>query len=341
MNVSCDIIRDLLPLYAEDMVSEDSKKLVDDHLCRCDECVKILGNIKKGTPVPVETDSEPLNKVKKMIIRRRALSVMASILTLLTLASFVNTYLFTPFQLTCEQALDDFYVREDGAVVIDYSAAVIGRSIGGINDNRVIHQYSTRYDTIKAEHRPSIDELYGTDGIITEEERLRYEDIDIRYGTWETNDGKRIPYDPETCLEGEGKITSLDSEYNWWYFDPTGGDNDVLLYDAGKEVLDYDTFAPVYPLIFFGCIVAALVLLILQIIIKMSWVKELSTRLAILCGSAAFSTLFVSSGRIFTSSVGIIDQYWGWMIGTNTVFLTLTVLFWRQLHLLNRQDKGE
>ena len=32
MDISCDVIRDLLPLYAEDMVSEDSKWLVDGHL---------------------------------------------------------------------------------------------------------------------------------------------------------------------------------------------------------------------------------------------------------------------------------------------------------------------
>ena len=68
--------------------------------------------------------------------------------------------------------------------------------------------------------------------------------------------------------------------------------------------------------------------------------KELAIRLAILGGSLAFSTLLTSSGRIFTSDVGVIDQYWGWMIGMNTVLLTLTALFWRQLYLLNRQDKG-
>ena len=43
MEISCDIIRDLLPLYAEDLVSEDSRKLVDDHLCTCDPCTKQLG----------------------------------------------------------------------------------------------------------------------------------------------------------------------------------------------------------------------------------------------------------------------------------------------------------
>ena len=48
MKISCDIIRDLLPLYAEDMVSEDSKHLVDDHLCGCDACVKELAALLGG-----------------------------------------------------------------------------------------------------------------------------------------------------------------------------------------------------------------------------------------------------------------------------------------------------
>lgn len=343
MKISCHVIRDLLPLYAEDMVSEDSKQLVDEHLCQCDECVKVLGEIKKSEPIPVETGTEPLNSVKKMIIRRRALSVMASVFTLLTLASFVISFLFAPFQLTAEQALDDFYVREDGAVVIDYSSAVVGRMRTGYNDNWFLIEYSTRYDMWKGANRKTLEETFGADGNITEEERLRYENIDICTGHWETPGGG---YHSDSAFAGslDGYVHVSEAEMNWWYSDPTGLGNDTLLHDAGKEMpeeADRYRFDPVYPMIFFGCVAAALVLLILWKIMKKPWAKELSSRLVILFGSAAFSTLFVSSGRIFTSSVGVIDQYWGWMIGTNAVFLTLTILFWRQLHLLNRQDKGE
>ena len=32
MKIACEIIRDLLPLYAEDMVSEKSKEAVEEHL---------------------------------------------------------------------------------------------------------------------------------------------------------------------------------------------------------------------------------------------------------------------------------------------------------------------
>ena len=32
MKISCNIIEDLLPLYVDDMVSEDSRQLVEEHL---------------------------------------------------------------------------------------------------------------------------------------------------------------------------------------------------------------------------------------------------------------------------------------------------------------------
>jgi len=63
-------------------------------------------------------------------------------------------------------------------------------------------------------------------------------------------------------------------------------------------------------------------------------------RFLILVSSVVVSILFVSNGRIFTSYVGVIDQYWGWFIPMNAAFLTLTILFWRQLYLLNKQDKA-
>ena len=343
MKISCSIIRDLLPLYAEDLASEDTRALVDGHLCECEECKTVLNGMKKTTLVLPETATESLGKVKKHIRRRRVLSVMAALLTLITLASAVVTYLFTPFQLTMEQALDDFYVREDGAVVIDYSPYVVGRSLGGYEENWFIHQYSTRYDMWKGDHRKSIEELFGSDGIITEEERQRYENIDVVYGTWESADGKVKSDAPIPWLEDAVMVSGGD-DWNWWYFDPAGMGNDILLHDAGKELPEKEDriqFAPIYPILFFGGIVLALALITLNRFTKKHWLKELSMRFLILTSCLAVSVLFVSNGRIFTSPVGVIDQYWGILIPMNTVFLTLTALFWRQLYLLNRQDKCE
>ena len=343
MKISCNIVRDLLPLYAEDLASQDTKELVEEHICSCEDCKSILNTMKIPEPIPVEVSPDALNKVKKTIRRRRAVSVMAAVMTVITIASMVFTYMFTPFQLTKDQALEDYYVREDGAVVLDYSPYVTGRSLSGMNENWFIHQYSTRYDMWKGDNRKSIEELYGSDGIITEEEKLRYENIDVVYGTWESADGKVKSDAPIPWLEDAVLVTGA-NDWNWWYFDPAGLGNDTLLYDAGKEIPakeDRIQFAPMYPILFFGGIVMALVLSAVCKFTKKSWLKELSMRFLVLTVSLAVSVLFVSNGRIFTSYAGVIDQYWGVFIGMNAAFLTLTSLFWRQLYLLNKLDKGE
>lgn len=343
MKISCNIIRDLLPLYVEDLASEDTRAMVDEHLHDCEECTKICDSMTKKTPVTMETTTESLGKVKRIIRRKRILSVMAALLTLVTIASAVFTYLFTPFQLTMEQALDDFYIRDDGAVVIDYSSYVTGRSQSGWNENWFIYQYSTRYDVWKGNNRKSIEELFGSDGIITEEERRHYENIDIIEGHWETPGGG-YHSDESFAASLDGYVFEPESEKNWWYFDPTGLGNDTLLHDAGKAFPakeDRLQFAPMYPILFFGGILLAVVFLVVNRFAKKPWLKELTMRFLILTASLAVSILFVSNGRIFTAYVGVIDQYWGWFIGMDTVFLTLTVLFWRQLYLLDKLDKGE
>lgn len=339
MKISCSIIRDLLPLYAENLASEDTRTLVDEHLKDCEDCTNVLSGMQRSAPVLPEKGMESLNKVKKIIRRRRLISVLAAIMTVITVASAVFTYIFTPFQLTREQALDDFYIREDGAVVVDYSPCVTGRLMSGNGENWYLNQYSNRYDMWKGDHRKSIGELYGHDGIISEEERQRYEGIDIIYGTWKSAEGNvksdaPIPWDKNAMQVSGG------ADWNWWYADPRGLGDDILLHDAGKPYPEYDEmFSPVYPAVFYGGMMLAVVLLILRKKICKPVVRELAVRLTILAGSAAISTFLVSSGRIFTSTVGIIDQYWGWMIPMNTVFLTLTALLYRQLYLIGKNDQ--
>ena len=38
MKISCDIIKDLLPLYHDGICSSDSKMMVEEHLAYCDSC---------------------------------------------------------------------------------------------------------------------------------------------------------------------------------------------------------------------------------------------------------------------------------------------------------------
>ena len=54
MKNDCKIIKDLLPLYAEDMVSEETAQYIDEHLKDCEECRTELESLKDGAVVEKE-----------------------------------------------------------------------------------------------------------------------------------------------------------------------------------------------------------------------------------------------------------------------------------------------
>ena len=46
MEISCNVIKDILPLFAEDMACEETKALVEAHLCSCEGCRNVLAELK-------------------------------------------------------------------------------------------------------------------------------------------------------------------------------------------------------------------------------------------------------------------------------------------------------
>lgn len=71
--LACEIVRDLLPLYVDDMVSDVSRKSVEAHLEHCSDCHDIYRNMS----FRLETEARPteaadvkkfLNKTKKMYL---------------------------------------------------------------------------------------------------------------------------------------------------------------------------------------------------------------------------------------------------------------------------------
>ena len=70
MRNECNIIRDILPLYAEDMVSDDTVSFVEEHLQTCAECSAMYERIKEGGIVMKNenksTEQEIVNTLKKL-----------------------------------------------------------------------------------------------------------------------------------------------------------------------------------------------------------------------------------------------------------------------------------
>lgn len=67
MNIPCAIIQDLLPLYTEDLLSDESKGAVEEHLHQCTLCQTELQALKSATPLPEDRSTVPLQKIRQRI----------------------------------------------------------------------------------------------------------------------------------------------------------------------------------------------------------------------------------------------------------------------------------
>ncbi|MDE7298812.1 MAG: zf-HC2 domain-containing protein [Lachnospiraceae bacterium] len=64
--ISCEIISDLLPLYCDEVCSQDSRRLVEEHLKGCPGCCELLRQIKKEYLLPDAEEQEHEAVVKDL-----------------------------------------------------------------------------------------------------------------------------------------------------------------------------------------------------------------------------------------------------------------------------------
>ena len=92
MKTECSVVRDLLPLYIEDMVSAETAQYVNEHLKNCDECQAELANLNEGVELSIETrvasksdDAKPFKKMMKRMNRQFYSIAYAAIIFLIFL----------------------------------------------------------------------------------------------------------------------------------------------------------------------------------------------------------------------------------------------------------------
>ena len=79
MKLECDVIRDLLPLYAEKLASPASSALVEQHLAACPACRAELERMEKPVPVQPEPQLDaPLKNIRSSLNRRRLRTMLCS-----------------------------------------------------------------------------------------------------------------------------------------------------------------------------------------------------------------------------------------------------------------------
>lgn len=88
MKNECSIVRDLLPLYAESMVSPETASFMEEHLKDCEHCRKEYERLKAPCAVPAQDDAAPLLMLqKKMAAKRLRIIVLTAVFAVALLVS--------------------------------------------------------------------------------------------------------------------------------------------------------------------------------------------------------------------------------------------------------------
>lgn len=141
----CEIIKDLLPLYKENLLSEDSKTFVEDHLKSCPECENLL---KDQIEIEIESkNTKPLDFVEKRIKKETRFATLAAIALIGSILIFVISYLNAPRHLEYEKGLYKVY-RSDDIYTVEFTDKVSGIDYTDTEDAIYLDAYTTKYDQI-------------------------------------------------------------------------------------------------------------------------------------------------------------------------------------------------
>lgn len=193
MKLSCNVIRDLLPLYQDEICSEESRMLVAEHLAECAECRAILDEFKMPEDgllpekeVPAGEEAKRIQRSFHKIKRRWMLSLVAVLLILPVVYAGIMGYHEYVGEGLCFTNLDEVLMcrrffrlleeqnYEQAAAMIDFGDSY--QSIKAFLEGGVEEEAFVWYDKIydnKEEAYAWYEKYYGYTPDISEEEYVQ------------------------------------------------------------------------------------------------------------------------------------------------------------------------
>lgn len=129
MKISCNMIRDILPLYVEDMASQDTRDLVEEHIASCENCKKRLEEMRTFEEPPVDTDIAPLRNIQNTLRKKKLQTIILSVMVTLVFAVVTIAYLTTPAYISYNENAVSITEKDDGTVLLNFSEEVSGYNV--------------------------------------------------------------------------------------------------------------------------------------------------------------------------------------------------------------------
>ena len=259
MEISCNVIKDILPLFAEDMACEETKALVEAHLCICEGCRNVLTELKTQPEESGIEMSAGMKRVSDGIRKTKLWTVATAVLLVVSVIASLLVFLTYPVWATAEEAIEKVECLDDGSVKIDFTDAY-----GGIV-------------------APSKN---GVNGVLCWKVRWNNDSYGRGYMTM-----------GNTMVNGE--IVEYAKEVDVWYLSYRDGTTQDLLWDAGtsSEGIPILKMSKLLLWIFLGVLAAFAVTASFGILLRNRSYGRYFQNRAVIFGSFCISSFVVTSGR--------------------------------------------
>lgn len=153
---NCNIIKDILPLYADGVVSQDTEKMVAEHLKDCEACQKELETIKKQIALPINKatqleEAKVLKSFKKALRNKKVIVSLASVVaTLVLILGGYSLMTLVEWYIPYDSAKMPVVITEDGSIYADfdenyacaYAFEQESLEINGVEKHILVYHYS-------------------------------------------------------------------------------------------------------------------------------------------------------------------------------------------------------
>ena len=302
MELNCNVIRDILPLYAEDMASNDTKKLIEGHLCGCDACKNVLAEMNVQSELTDDNAQMGLKSVSAGIRRTRLWTVATAVLLVITILTSLIIFLTFPVWATAEEAIKNIECLDDGRIKVYFTEQCAG--IIGVNK-------------------------HGSHGILCQKER------------WKGLFPKKLPEGMNDASYGnymilgntmiDGEISQYAKDDNIWYINYKNGIAETLLWDSGDANEGDHLMQMSYLLlwVFIGVGAAFALSAFLGFLLRKKASGRYFQKRAVFLGSFCVSALVVTSGQFM-----VYEEFWMKMSIITILTVLMSAAALSGLHLL-------
>lgn len=215
MKHKCNIIKDLIPLYLDEVCSEDSKKIVTEHLEECEECKKYLESMKCELTSDSLSDNDnftkqktdSINKAKKKMSKKERnfiiIGLIAGLLCCILfrkiiIATVAVALLFVDSVTTKVERYDDVskyseYFGSTEDMTFSYDSTIFPDEI---TDDMFVCEFEyIYYNPFDPQYVVYLTVEYDDEGYASEIERLENEGIWEKYTNYYSVTGEPDGYD--------------------------------------------------------------------------------------------------------------------------------------------------